>query len=188
MALAGPQVRRASAPCPHPFTRSMKRLCSVLALLVVTPVVARAQVGFGLAAGAVVPNGSLGNAYDAGYHLQASVRLGLPLAPLGFRIDGTYDNFARKSSTGSSGSWQTTGAAVNAVASLPALPGLYGTGGLGYYWSKSEVTSGVFSGSGTAKDVGYNIGAGFHFALTGFGAFVEARYTHIGGGSAVNFI
>ena len=47
-------------------------------------------------------------------------------------------------------------------------------GGVGMYNSKASI-----DGAEGSTDFGFNIGAGFNIPLTGFGAYVEARYHHI---------
>jgi opacity protein-like surface antigen len=51
---------------------------------------------------------------------------------------------------------------------------LYGIGGVGYYSSKEP----AFDLS-SQSNFGWNVGGGFRFPLTGFSAYVEARYHRI---------
>jgi len=83
----------------------MKRVAIVVSLAIMAvPAVASAQIGFGVAAGAAFPMGDFGKSWNSGYHVQASVNISPPVLPIGFRIDGTLDNFAVKASTNATGS------------------------------------------------------------------------------------
>ena len=87
----------------------MKRVALAVSFaLAALPAIASAQVGFGAAAGASLPMGDFGKIYDSGYHAQASIDVGVPLSPIGFRFDGTLDHFNVKSSTTLSGSPSAT--------------------------------------------------------------------------------
>ena len=155
----------------------MKRVTLLVSLaLAALPVVASAQVGFGAAAGAAFPMGDYGKIYDSGYHAQASLNVNIPLAPIGFRFDGTLDHFGAKSSA-ISGSSRIIGGEANVLMGFGAVPllGPYLIAGVGAYNVNTEV--GASSSSGTK--LGGSVGAGIRFGLAGFGVFAETGYHYI---------
>ena len=158
----------------------MKRIALVLSLaLAVAPTVASAQIGFGLSAGLAIPQSDLSTCCNSGYHVQGSVTISPPLMPVGFRIDGTYDNFAAKT-TGNvtSGSAAFTGGSANVVYGLGGLLiGPYVLGGVGMYHSAFSFNN----TSTTSNNPGFNVGAGMKFGIGDMGATVEARYFIING-------
>jgi opacity protein-like surface antigen len=157
-----------------------RKLLMVAALAVVAlPVAtAQAQVGFGVAAGLSAPMGDFKDAVDAGYHLTGIVNFSAPLAPIGFRGEVSFNQFNFKSGIGfpADAKDNILSGTANAVVSAPGMMGIYGIGGLGLYRGSCS-WCGVSSTS--ENKVGFNVGAGFKFGLSGFAAFVEARYHHI---------
>jgi len=135
----------------------------------VTP--AQAQFSIGLAGGGTTASGSINNRQDMGYNGLVAVQAGLPLFPFKIRADLQYNSFGGSSFTNAF-SQATAGTdarvisgSINAVIGL--LPGPlkpYLIGGVGYYDTQ-------FSGSGSTRKVGYNVGAGLKVTKL----FVEAR-------------
>jgi hypothetical protein len=131
---------------------------------------AQAQLKFGVGAGASVPNGDFSNGVETGYHFLVTAGVKPPLAPVGFRVDGMFNQFNLKAL--SSESFRVMGLHANAVLSMPGAMVVtpYAIGGVGMYRSSSSVPN-----SGTSNDLGANIGGGISFGLAGFGAFAEIR-------------
>jgi hypothetical protein len=156
-----------------------RKLLMVAALAVLTlPVAqARAQLGFGAAAGLSAPMGDFKKGSDAGYHVTGILNFAAPLAPVGFRGEVSFNQFAAKGS--SSIKTNLVSGTANVVFSPPGM-GLYGIGGLGMYHASC---SGCTFTTTSQNKVGFNAGAGFKFGLTGFSAFVEARYHTFSNGS-----
>jgi hypothetical protein len=161
----------------------MKRVALVVSLALATlPVVASAQVGFGAAAGASLPMGDFGKGTNTGYHAQVSVDVGVPLSPIGFRLDGTLDHFDASGSTSTnSASARIAGAAANVLMGFGSVPllGPYVIGGVGYYQLHSEGTFAGSSFSTSQSEPGGSIGVGMRFGLGGFGVFAETGYHFI---------
>ena len=154
----------------------------IAALLVAAPL--SAQTSFGISAGAAVPVGNTADAVDLGYNATASIGIKPPLAPIGLRIDGMFNSFEGK---GGSGTTRIVAGTVNATLSGVGMPIPMGylIGGLGMYNSKFDGT--LTSSSST--DLGFNIGAGINFPLTGFSTFLEARFHYVDGeGGSLKFI
>jgi hypothetical protein len=113
--------------------------------------------------------------FNSGYHVQGSLYISPPLLPIGFRVDGTYDNFAAKTTNGvTSGSSSLAGLSGNVVYGLGGLiVGPYVLAGVGYYHSSASINN---SNAVTGNNPGFNIGAGLKFGIGDLGATAEARY------------
>lgn len=123
---------------------------------------------FNIAAGASIPTGDFGSFHDVGYNLTIGIGTHQATSPLGFRAEGMYNewgvsNFNFKDHTGA-----ITGNVTYDIGTPSTTGNFYGIGGLGYY----------FSGNSN-NDFGWNIGGGFKFPLSGFDAYVEARYHNV---------
>ncbi len=112
--------------------------------------------------------------------------------PLGIRLDGSYNQFA-VANEDISGNVQITALTVNAVltpqtrgpgrrgaATVPNT-GPYLIAGLGLYNVNEPTEFETFDGqffeqNVYSNDIGFNIGGGYRFALSGFTGYVEARY------------
>lgn len=158
------------------------RMMSRAAIAVVLTLIAaplHAQTSFGVSAGASVPVGTTADGFDVGYNLTASFGIKPPLAPIGVRIDGMLNSMDGKES----GTLRTLAGTINATLSAPLMPIPMGylIGGLGMYNNDG--------GGSSSTDLGFNIGAGLNFPLTGFATFLEARFHYVDGdGGSMKFI
>ena len=153
-----------------------RKLLAVAAFALIAPVAAaQAQIKFGIGAGASIPNGDISESVETGYHLLATAGIQPPLAPVGFRVDGMFNEFNFKAPA-SDTKFRVMGLNANAVFSMPGAIVLspYAIGGVGMYNSKTTVDN-----SESETDIGVNIGVGIKFGLAGFGAFAEARFHHL---------
>jgi len=151
-------------------------------LLVAAPL--HAQTSFAISAGAAVPVGSTADAVDLGYNVTASVGFKPPLAPLGLRIDGMLNSFEGKSA----GTYRIIAGTANVTLSGAGMPIPMGylIAGLGMY---NTDVSGLPINPESSTDLGFNLGAGLNFPLTGFSTFVEARFHFVSGeGDDLKFI
>ena len=157
-----------------------RKLLTVAALAVIAlPFsTARAQLGYGVAAGLAAPTGTLKNSVDMGYSVAGSVLFLPPLAPIGFRFEGMFNQFNYKSLVIPSGKLNVLAGTANVMLTQPGIMGPYLIGGLGMY-RQSTSCSGC-TGNSNSK-VGFNGGGGFRFGLSGFSAFAEARYHYVTG-------
>lgn len=151
------------------------------------PAIAGAQASFGVAAGASIPVGDFGDAVNTGYHAMAVMNLSAPLSPVGFRLDGMFNEFDFKGGgSDKDRTWAVTGNVLfNTGTAVVASPYLIGGGG--WYHNTIKV-SGPLGGSQSDDNFGFNVGAGLRIPLTGFSAFVEARYHKMLGDTHVQFI
>jgi hypothetical protein len=124
---------------------------------------------FNIAAGLTLPTGTFSDAVDAGYHLTGGIGLRDRNTPLGFRGEVSYNGLSGKNG---GDNFHITGFTGNVTYDLgsagPSASTLYGIGGVGFY-----NTGGV---GGSETDFGWNIGGGFRWPLSGFSAYLEARF------------
>ena len=161
------------------------RLATALSLVAIIPAVVQAQstngVHFNIAAGASLPTGDLGNVVDVGYALAVGIGVRQPASPLGFRVEGSYNEWSFSDNVFRGAKTHVGGVSANATYDFMA-PGttrrgtssgntLYGIGGLG-----------VFGTGNGGSNLGWNIGGGFKFPLSGFSAYFEARYHNVSSG------
>ena len=134
-----------------------------------------------VAAGATLPTGTLSDAVDVGYHLAGGVGIQDRTLPLGFRAEVSYDSFNGKSGldnlhilgfTGNA-SYDFTNGGVNGTT-------LYLIGGLGFYNRSGD-------NGGSDTNFGWNAGGGFRWPLSGFSAYIEARF-HSVTNTSVHFV
>jgi len=149
--------------------------------LVAAPRISYAQLGelkpfqLGVAGGGSLPKGDLSSTSNTGYNGTVALGINLPLLPVGLRVDGAYNAFSAKAAGGAD--LRVMSATGNLVWSMP-LPGLspYLIGGAGLYMP--TVTAPGLP-SKTENHFGWNAGAGVNLPLSGFTAFVEARYNRV---------
>lgn len=166
----------------------MKRtfLLAVAGLALSLPVAsAQAQMpfDFGILAGASMPTGDAGDAYDTGFNIGAALGISPALMPVGLRIDAVYHSMAESADAGNDLSLFS--ATANATLGIPlgAMPAVspYLIGGLGLY------SADFGEGTERQNEFGWNIGAGMRFALAGFSTFAEVRYNSFGTEGDENF-
>ena len=165
-----------------------RKMLAVAAFALMAPIAAaQAQIKFGIGAGASIPNGDFATGIETGYHLMATAGIQPPLAPVGFRVDGMFNEF--NGGAPSTSKLRVMGLSANAVLSMPGAIVLspYAIGGVGMY--RSSISPKI-TGVDAETDLGVNIGAGIKFGLAGFGAFAEVRLHNImsddGAGNNVN--
>jgi hypothetical protein len=154
------------------------RFSALPALFAVTSAVAGAQgstVHFNLAGGLTLATSDFGDAFSTGYNLIAGIGINQRASALGFRAEGMYGEFSQQ---GGGDNARVAGVTANVLynvlqPSTVQSNTLYLIGGIGYYSTTEPI--GFFS-SPSESNVGWNIGGGFKFPLSGFSAYVEARY------------
>lgn len=141
-------------------------------------------VRLGASLGGSIPLGDFGQAVNTGYNAAAIVALQPAGMPLGFRIEGAFNQFGLKGGGGNANIFAVTGNALFNVAAGPDLAP-YIIGGAGYYHESVSRTLG-----GNAENhFGFNIGAGLNIPLSGFATFVEARYHRVSeNGGSTSFV
>ena len=140
---------------------------------------AQNPVSFGIAAGASIPMGDLGDDFaKTGFHGMATLGFTPAMLPFGMRIDGMYNQLSLEDAIGDA-NVRILGANANAIISIPStLTSPYLIGGVGVYNSKISSDDIDLETDGET-DFGINVGIGIKFNLTGFGTFAEIRYHNI---------
>jgi hypothetical protein len=172
--------------------RSLATLAVLASTLSVSPGLARAQAShtnFNIAAGLSLPTSRLGNDNDAGYNITAGFGMTQPGSQLGFRVEGLYNAFNQKGLSGDDNTTHAAGITLNAVYNLipatPRQPGsLYAIGGIGYYNTREP----FYNFDESQSNFGWNVGGGFRFPLSGFSAYVEARFHSVSSEPSMTFI
>jgi hypothetical protein len=159
-------------------------LIATIGFLVAAPIRADAQlagVHLNVAAGAAIPSGDLGSVTNVGFNVTGGLSLSEPGLPVGIRLEGMFNQFNVSDQAGfqfvnAGDQIRVWGGNANAVLNIP-LSGmttgtnLYAIGGIGF----ANVSETINQDSGNTG-LAWNIGGGFRFPLTGFSAYVEARY------------
>ena len=127
-------------------------------------------VQFGVAAGAAIPVSDLSDFADTGFNGTAMIGFSPTLIPLGVRIDGAYNQFGAKVTSGNLHIGSVTGNLVYKMPGATFSP--YAIGGAGWYNSGG-------TGLTSSNDFGWNVGAGISMPLSGFDTFIEARYNQV---------
>lgn len=133
-------------------------------------------VTLGIAGGAAIPIGDLGDAFNTGFNGTVGLGISSVVTPLGFRVEGMYNKFLGRDDVGGN---QPDRRIIAGTANLTySLPGTgirpYLIGGAGYYGSKPDV-----DGAESESKFGLNGGIGAVFPLSGFNTYVEARLHHV---------
>jgi hypothetical protein len=151
----------------------MRRKISMSAVLLIAltagaqQVEAQRAMGFNVGVGPTVP---IGEGKSAGFHAHLGLGLNPATLPLGFRVEGMYQQIPE----GSDDHQEYLAGLFNAVVAVP-MTGLspYIIGGLGLY-RHEEHHDGHTHGAHT--DFGFNVGIGTRLRVAGLGVYLEARY------------
>jgi hypothetical protein len=126
---------------------------------------------FGIAAGATLPTGDLGDGFDTGFHGMVTLGFMPSMLPFGLRIDGMYNALGSSAEGGED--LKLMSVSANGMFSMGAMPASpYLIGGVGYYNADA-------GGDESTSDFGINLGIGAKFTLSGFGTFAEVRYHNV---------
>jgi opacity protein-like surface antigen len=167
--------------------RSILGAAALALVLSASTVQAQKPMSFGIALGASKATGDGSENVNLGYHALGTLAWAPPTLPVGIRFDAMYNTFGFDG--GGDSKLNIMGVNANAtwgmpMAASPVSP--YLIGGLGMYQAK--VTNCDLCGDAETK-LGFNVGVGTKFALSGFGTFAEIRYHSIQTeGSSTTFI
>jgi hypothetical protein len=138
---------------------------------------ASAQVQFGAGGGVSIPTGGTSNGLKTGWHGLVLVQFKPVSSPVGFQIDGSYNQMGFDGGGGKDKIISGTANVVYEFATAAESqfhPYLIGGGGV--YNLKAEPDFGL---SVSDTKFGINVGAGFNFRSSGVGFFVEGRFHDI---------
>lgn len=172
------------------FVRSVRTALAAVALVSVSAFAAQAQdsKGVGVSVGIALPTGDLSNA-DAGLGFQIGGEYLKTLqGPLALRFNVDYTRFGIDAS-GVNGSYSNLGGMANLVYNINTTSSFhpYLLGGLGFGNFTVDV-DGVPSSS--ESGLGFNVGAGYHFEMSGKKWFTEIRFVSqdAGGNNPVTYV
>lgn len=142
----------------------------------------------GLGGGASFPVSDLKNTVTTGYNVLAQLGIGVPSLPIGFRLDGMFNQMNHQADV-ATGNLQLWTVNANVVWNITPLStggaGItpYLIGGAGYYNDHYHVTvegTGIGAGGSTRQNnFGLNGGGGIRAGLASLSVFVEARFHYI---------
>jgi hypothetical protein len=125
-------------------------------------------------AGLSAVTGSFGDRNDAGYSAGLGIGIRQGLSPLAFRAEGIYNEYSQKFAGSKA---HATGLTANAIYEFLTGPTAgfvpYAIGGIGYYTTREPDP---FFNVSSESNVGWNLGGGVRFPLSGFSVYAEARY------------
>jgi hypothetical protein len=170
-------------------TRRILQTAALAAALIALPAArAQAQVTLGVGGGVSIPLSDLKTVVSPGYNVLAQLGLGLPSLPIGFRVDGMFNQMDHKSGI-PAGDLQLWTVNANLVYNIVPLSSggagvtPYLIGGVGYYNDSYHISvSGSTIGAGGnthANNIGLNGGAGIKAGISSLSVFVEARFHYI---------
>lgn len=156
-------------------------------LFTATHAVAQSPVSFGLGGGITLPTGDTKKAFDeSGYHVQGMLGFGLPMLPVGLRMDLGYHAFNGQVREGAFTTKVDQRLFIGNLNGIVKVPGMvvaapYLIGGIGLYNNGGDISAGELGREKikAETDFGLNIGGGIKFNLAGFSTFLEARYHYI---------
>jgi opacity protein-like surface antigen len=165
------------------FSKMWRVLPLTLALLApASRVAGQGPISLGVGGGLAMPFGALGNVANTGWRAMGTLAVGVPLVPVGLRVDASYDRFGfQKSPIGAAGS--ETGSqsifagTVNGTLRLSPLPLItpYAIAGLGPY----HVSCSGPASCESSTRFGYNAGLGIRFGALLVHGFAEVRYHYV---------
>jgi len=157
--------------------------CAAIGLLLLGAAVAQGQnAHFGLGGGLIVPTGDYNTVDKTGWHVLGKVDIGIPMSPIGVRIDGMYGQTSHRSPL--TGNTKLAGGTADAVWHIPTMvPGFkpYLLAGVGMFnWNPGGGSETKFTWGG---GIGTSIGVGpMH-------GFAEGRYMSIqASGGSLKFL
>ena len=127
---------------------------------------------FGLGGGLISPMSDYKNTDKTGWHLFGKVDIGIPMSPVGVRVDAMYGQTSQKSPLG--GNTKLAGGTADLVWKVPtAVPGFkpYVVGGVGL--------NNVNPGGGSETKFTWGGGLGTSIGVGPIHGFAEARYMSI---------
>jgi hypothetical protein len=151
---------------------------------------AQGLLSLGVGGGVSTPQGAFSDNFETGWNALATLALGVPLVPVGLRLDGAYNRFGTRATTGAlaGASERVISGTLNATLRLP-IPA-------------SPVTPYIIAGGGRysvgctgsdqcspVSDFGWNAGVGVRLSAVVLKAFGEIRYHHVSvAGGSVQYV
>lgn len=160
--------------------------------LTASPATAQKPFSFGVGGGVALPLGNFKDQANTGLNATVALGLGLPMLPVGVRIEGAYNRFgfsdeAKAVFLGEKGNWSISSATANVTLGLPisaVVVSPYLIAGGGMYWNSCSLSICT-----SESDFGYNVGLGVKLRALVASGYLEARYHSVQSeGESTNFI
>lgn len=171
------------------IVRSVRTVLAAVALVSVSAFSLQAQQsnGLGLSAGFALPTGDLSDA-EAGLGFQIGGEYLKTLqGPLSLRFNVDYTRFGIDAS-GVNGSYSNLAGMANLVYNINTTSSFhpYLIGGLGFGNFTADIDG---FGAQTESGLGFNVGAGYHFEMSGKKWFTELRFvSQDAGGDPITYV
>ena len=165
------------------MNRVLQSVIAVAVVSVASVVTVPAQsVHVGLGGGLIMPLSDYKDVDNVGWHALGKLDIGIPMSPVGVRVDGVFGQTKHKDVGGTpvDGKTQLIGGLVNLVYKIPVPAPVvkpYLLGGGGIYNLKVTIPSASFDTSETKFTWDLGVGASFGAGPASF--FAEARYVSI---------
>lgn len=147
---------------------------------------AHGQLTLSVGGGPSFPLSNLSNAYGTGYNVLASLGIGMPVWPVGLRIDGMFNQMKSQPGVdaGTLQLWTVNADIVyNIVPMKISAIEPYIVAGAGYYNDSYHIgVSGTSFGAGGnthANNFGLNGGLGLRLGVPTLSVFVESRFHYV---------
>ena len=138
---------------------------------------AQTPVKFGLGGGVTIPSGSTSDGLKTGWHGMGLIQFKPATSPVGFQVDGAYQQLGFDAGGGKD---QIIDGTANVVYEFQVSPETkfrpYLIGGGGVYNIKDKPDN--FASVSSTK-FGINAGAGFNVQASGVSVFVEGRFHNV---------
>ncbi len=161
--------------------RSVAFVLAMAAAVLTSPLSAQVRTtSFGVSGGLTMPLSGVAENAETGYNVTGSLYLRpARYANLGFRADVSLDRFGFEGSDDAS--LRSFGVALSGQYYVPTSSSVtpYLLAGVGLYSLKTTVVLGSTSVSASDSNLGYNLGAGLSFQLSGFSTFLEAKWVNV---------
>ncbi len=174
--------------------RRLVLAASVLAMMGTAQVThAQLPIRFGIAGGVSAPAGDLSKVTNSGFNATLLMELRPPLLPVGFRVEGAWNQFGfDKSKTGPiDKNARALSLNANGIVNIPSptLLKFYAIGGIGMYKIRTASTLGGATYTQVSDNkFGYNIGAGLRLPFPAFEPFLEVRYHQVVDSDGFTFV
>ena len=157
-------------------------LCALALVTTAAPVFAQ-KPSIGIAAGISMPQGDFKDVAANGLNGTVAIGLGMPMLPVGLRLEGGYDRFGfnddAEAIIGESGNWSLASARANVTFGLPLsaiVVSPYVIAGGGMYWGSCSPKSAC---EGSDSNFGWNAGLGVKLRAVMLSGYIEARYHNV---------
>jgi hypothetical protein len=161
------------------LTSTLAAVAAISAFALAAPAQLEAQrpLSLGVSAGLSLPNGDMADVLNSGYHIGGHLNLVPATFPVEIHFDVTYHSFDENNDILAPFTFTYLNVGANAAYVLPGIAVRpYLLGGIGMYMGKSDFGNVT---SDTESELGFAIGAGARFVMSGISSFVQLRMNFV---------